>query len=327
MKTKVLIALLMVVYMSIICLASEVMPGPPETGYGSAEKYITREVKTITFGSILDGTMTYIIVPKKLMYGDSAPVVIQLHGSMLIGPEIYWETILHLAYQGCIVIHPQFNQSFPKVVQDTDQNKVMDRAVKSVDQALKSVEKHVRRDRIFLYGHSLGGLMAMCWEGKGGCKAAGRVLASPNVDPNCQAGAFQPKIKVLDFNAFGKKVTGPVVIFGGDKDTISPPDQLASAANCLVNARPKKVYMIKSSTNNGRSLLADHMAATNDTGFLPEAIMSKIGGKGRLDTIDYRVFHAALDAMIHDQKVKINWNMGKWSDGTSIPAPEDITVK
>lgn len=327
MTNRVLLALLMVVYLSIMCLAEETMPGQPEMGYGSAEKYITREVKTITFGNIIDGTMTYIVVPKKLMYGDSAPVVVQLHGSMLIGPEIYWETIMHLAYQGCIIIHPQFNKSFPMVIQDTDQNDVMARAIDSVNKALKAVAKHVRKDRIFLYGHSLGGLMAMCWEGKGGCKVAGRVLANPNVDPNCNAGALQPKIKVLDYQNLGKKLTGPVIILAGDKDKISPVKQIKESFNCISKNILKKAYMVKSSSNKGLSLLADHMAATNDTGFLPEAVMSQIGGKGRLDTLDFRVYHAAIDAMVHDQKVEIDWNMGTWPDGTAIPAPEEIACR
>lgn len=327
MTNRVLLAFLMVVYLSIICFAGESLPGQPEKGYGSAEKYITREVKTITFGNILDGTMTYIVVPKKLMCGDSAPVVIQLHGSMLIGPEIYWETIMHLAYQGCIVIHPQFNKSFPMVIQDTDQNVVMGRAVDSVNKAFKVVEKHVCRDRIFLYGHSLGGLMAICWEGKGGCKVAGRVLANPNVDPNCNAGGFQPRIKVLDYQNLAKKLAGPVIILAGDKDEISPIKQIKESFNCISKSNLKKAYRIKSASNKGLSLKADHMAATNDTGFLPEAVMSQIGGKGCLDTLDFRVYHVALDAMIHDRKVEIDWNMGTWPDGTPIPAPEEIRCK
>lgn len=299
-------------------------PGPPSSGYGSDEAYICSGYDTTTFGSMTEGTFTYIFVPDTLKNGSSAPVLIHLHGAMLLGPEIYWDTLKHVLNQGYIVIHPQFNKGLTGLLSDTDQNEMIARAINGVNEALNRLGSTAETDHIYIYGHSLGGLIAMCWEGAGGPAVAGRVLAHPNTDPDT-GGGFVPDITMLDFEALAPAAQGPVTILGGNQDTIAPLVQQIEAYTVLSGAGPKKVWYMHSDWYGSPDLDADHMAPINDDGIIPGFIMDMIGGDGEVDALDYRYYNAAIDAMLRDQVVDVPWNMGQWSDGTPVNTPIDET--
>jgi hypothetical protein len=167
--------------------------------------------------------------------------------------------------------------------------------------------------------------MAMCWEGAGGPPAAGRVLSHPSTDPNGQGGGFQPEITVLDFWSMAPAATGPVILLGGNQDTIAPLNQQIDAYNALTNAWPKKLYYMHGDWHGDPDLDADHMAPINDDGIIPSLIMDLIGGDGEVDALDWRFYNTAIDAMIQDRVVNVPWNMGKWSDGYPVNVPVDQT--
>lgn len=326
MKYRTLIFTAMIVVISVVSsFAMGVRPpGPPEDGYGSDEAYICSGYSTSTFGSITDGTYTYIFVPDTLINGSSAPVLIHLHGAMLLGPEIYWSTLKHVLNQGYIVIHPQFNKGLTGLLSDTDQNEMIARAIAGVNEALNRLGSKAETDHLYIYGHSLGGLMGMCWEGAGGPAIAGRVLAHPNTDPET-GGGFQPDITMLDYAALAPAAEGPVTILGGNQDTIAPLWQQIDACAALGGAGPKKVWYMHGDWYGSDNLDADHMAPINDDGIIPALVMDMFGGDGEVDALDYRFYHGAVDAMLRDQLVDVPWDMGKWSDGTPVNTPVDET--
>ncbi len=298
-------------------------PGQPETGYGSAGQYICSDYDLTMFGSISDGTKTYIFVPESLKNGSSAPVIIHLHGALLIGPEIYWTTLRHFMKLGYIVIHPQFNKGYTGVLSDTNQYDMIARAIDSVNQALAMLGDVAETGSMYIYGHSLGGLIGMCWEGAGGPPVAGRVLAHPNTDPNAQGG-LQPEITALDYVTMAPAATGPVIIIGGNQDEIAPLDQQIDAFNALTGATPKKVFYMHGDWYGSPNLDADHMAAINDDGLIPGWAMDMFGGDGEVDALDWRYYHVAVEALI-DGVVDVPWDMGTWSDGTPVNTPVDET--
>lgn len=304
------------------------LASPPRVGFGSSDHYITQKIITKTFGNIHDGTKTYTFIPGKLKNGTWAPVVIQLHGAMLIGPEIYWETISHIVKQGYIVIHPQFNKALPALLFEFDQNKMLARAIATVKIAISKLGKSCKKDQIYLYGHSLGGLMGMCWEGAGGPPLAGRILAHPNIDPNAACdNPMQPKIIVLDYLKLAEKVKGPVTILGGDKDNISPLADLTKAWYALKNAKPKKIFYFQNDPENRLFIDTDHMAPTCDTGFLPEAVAKGIGGKGKVNALDWYFYNAAIDAMLQKGTVDLSWSIKTRSGKATKFGPVDKTPK
>lgn len=299
-------------------------PGQPGSGYGSDDNYICTGYHTTTFGSMTEGTFTYIFEPNVLKNGSSAPVVIHLHGAMLLGPEIYWDTLRHIMKQGYIVIHPQYNKGLTGLLSDTDQYEMIGRAIDGVNEALNRLGSKAETQNMYIYGHSLGGLIGMCWEGAGGPAVAGRVLAHPNTDPST-GGGFTPDITLLDYEFLAVAATGPVTILGGNQDTIAPLNQQVDTYNALVNAGPKKVWYMHGDWYGSPDLDADHMAPINDDGIIPGFIMDLIGGDGEVDTLDYRYYNAAIDAMIQDEVVNVPWNMGTWSDGFPVNTPIDET--
>jgi len=291
-------------------------PARPTSGYGSAALEICSSYSYDTFGSISDGTYTYYFIPSVLKNGTTAPVIIHLHGALLIGPEIYWNFIKHLIYQGYIVIHPQFNKGYTGVLSDTNQYDMLSRAIGGVNEALTRIGAIADTSKIYIWGHSLGGLMAMCWEAGGGPAAYKKVLANPNTDPN-SAGGLQPDITALDFWNMAPASTCPVIIQATDHDTIAPLQQQIDAYNALTNASSKVLYKFQEDCYGSPNLEGDHMAPILDDGIIPGFIMDLIGGDGEEDSVDWRFYWAAMDAALAGNN-SLTFTMGTWSNGTAV---------
>ncbi len=301
-------------------MASSSPPSPPgrqASGFGSTANEICSNYSTGTFGSISDGTYTYYFIPSVLKNGSTAPVIIHLHGTMLVGPEIYWAMIKHWINAGYIVIHPQYNKGFTGILSDTNQYDQIARAVAGANEALSRVGAIADRSKIFLWGHSTGGLISLCWEAAGGPAAYKKILAAPCTDPNANAGFGQPSITSLDFWAMAPATTCPVIIMNGSSDTIAPLSQQCDAFRALTNAPSKVVYRAQEDTYGDPDLPANHMASTTDTGIVPSFIMDMFGGKGVEDAIDYRYYWAAMDAALAGNN-RLTFDMGKWSDGRAV---------
>lgn len=297
-------------------------PGRPSSGYGSTDNYICNGYTRHTFGDIDDGTRCSYYVPDTLI-SNPAPVIIEMHGVFLIGPEIYQGNIDHWTRQGYIVIHPQFNKDILSGFSDTDQYDHLDRGITAVNEALSRLGGIADTSQIYIYGHSEGALLALGWEAAGGPPAVARVLAAVNTDPNT-GGGMQPDINVIDFISDASAITGPVIILGGNQDDIAPLNQQIDAYNALTNASSRRLYYMHGDWEGDPNLDADHMAPCTDMGLLSSGLLALLGmGDIEYDALDYRYYQATMDAVL-DGQTSMTFNMGTWSDGTPVNVPEEI---
>ncbi len=201
---------------------------------------------------------------------------------------------------------------------DNDQYQMMHRAIDSVNTALGKLGGKAETDNLFLYGHSLGGLIALCWEANEGSAiaplSAGTVLADPCLYSNIPAFVeLFVNINELDFVNMAQAKTCPLIVLTGNDDDIAPSSTAVEAYDAAANVLSKVVYQYRTDD----SLKADHMAPINDDGWMPSWIMGILGGDGEVDTFDYRVFWPALDASL-DGQLTVNFDMGQWDDGTPV---------
>jgi len=301
-------------------------PGQALTGYGSSTNYICSSYKEYRVGDWYDpwsGDWCWYYVPEKLKNGTSAPVAIILHGMMLMAPDIYKDQIAHLCKQGYIVLFPQINKGgLAGLATDNDQNLMMHRTIDSVNTALDALGSKADRDNLVLYGHSLGGLIAMCWAANEGTAIAPPVKSMVLVEP-CIYSAIPAFVDVfvtiteLDFITKAQSATCPVIMITGEDDSIAPPSTAIEAYDALSNVSSKALYQVYSDRYGDDELIADHMAPICDDGWMPSWAMDMLGGDGEVDTLDYRVFWTAMDAAF-DRVVNIDFDMGAWSDGTPV---------
>ena len=302
-------------------------PEPPETGYGSSENYICDYYTEYEMGSSSAGERVWWYVPETLKNGDSAPVVIFLHGFLMVAPDIYGGHIEHLCRQGYIVIFPQFNKGgIGGVIQDmmlnADQNEFLARAVDAVDLALDQLGDAADAGDMTLYGHSVGGLMGLCWAGFNGAAVQRVVLASPCLDntegmPGFVADMMEGLITPLDYAALGPATTCPVSILWGNEDDLATKAQMLAVADALENAESVNIYTARSDDYGDPDLNADHMACAQDDGWMPSLLMEMFGGDCEEDALDFRYFYAGLDQAL-DGVMDMSFDMGSWSDGEEV---------
>ncbi len=297
-------------------------PGQADSGYGSPDDYICSgytEERTGPWYDPWSGTWCWYYVPDVLKNGNSAPVVVYLHGMALMSPDIYKDHIRHLCRQGYIVLFPQINKGgIVGMASDNDQYQMMHRAIDSVNTALGKLGGKAETDNLFLYGHSLGGLIALCWEANEGTAiappSAGTVLADPCLYSNIPAFVeLFVNINELDFANMATAKTCPLIVLTGNDDDIAPSSTAVEAYDAAANVLSKVVYQYRTDD----SLKADHMAPINDDGWMPSWVMGILGGDGEVDTFDYRVFWPALDAAL-DGQLTVDFDMGQWDDGTPV---------
>jgi len=287
-------------------------PGQPHSGYGSPETYISDSYSAESVGDESDGSLAWYYIPGVLKNTTSAPVVIFLHGHTATDPGTYRGHIRHLLRQGCIVIYPVFQLSGAMALwNDLDQNAMLQRATASSAEALNALGDRADRDNVVVYGHSLGGLLALCWTKAGGNPAARIVTANANLDPS--TGIPEQVIglvTLIDYAAMVPATTAPVILLWGDADTqIAPLSQQQEAYDLLTQAASKVLYMAQSDGHGLPGLTADHGAAVQ----VPPA---GTGATGE-DALDFRFFYAALDAALDGQD-GLSFDPGDWSDGTPV---------
>ncbi|HOT45531.1 MAG TPA: hypothetical protein PLM53_11465 [Spirochaetota bacterium] len=310
-------------------------PGQATSGYGSTANYICNGFTEGRVGPWYDpwsGTWCWYYIPAKLKNGTKAPVVIYLHGMMLMAPDIYMDHIEHLCRQGYIVLFPQINKGgIVGLATDNNQYKMMHRTIDSVNNALSKIGSKADRSNMVIFGHSLGGLIGLCWgdnEGDAKAPAVQRiVLADPCLYANIPAfvDAFV-NVTELDFNAKARSTTVPAIILTGSDDTIALPETAYEAYDALVNAPSRVIYRYNTDTHGDKDLKADHMAPIDDDGWMPGWAMDMLGGDGEVDAFDYRVFWAALDAAL-DGKNTLAFDMGTWSDGVPVKTVTQLAPK
>jgi pimeloyl-ACP methyl ester carboxylesterase len=267
-------------------------------------------------GNDTDGTKAWYFIPRVLKNGATAPAVIFLHGHTALDPAIYQGHIQHLVKQGYIVIYPVYQRSDENAQwEDLDQNVMLARAVASTAAALEALGPVVARDSLVIYGHSLGGLFAFCWQGAGGAAAQRIVMSHANMDPATGIPWFVIGLVTrIDYahEKYGPAVTVPVIMLWGDEDTdLAPLSQQQEAYNLMTSTPSKVLYAARSDNHGQPDLAAAHGAATQ--------LADGTTGRINEDALDFRYYYAALDAAL-DNQTAADFDMGTWSDGKPVNA-------
>lgn len=298
-----------------------VAPPHPPSGFGSRANYICSSYTKLRSGSIWDGSLVTCFVPARLKSGNKAPVVVFLHGFLMVAPEIYQGLINHLVFQGNIVICPEANVGNPvKMMSDMDQNVFMQRAVSNANKGIALVGGKADLANLYVTGHSLGGLLGACWMGAGGARPKGIVLMNTNTDPSSGMPSFIQgivKITPLDWKARAAATDVPIIILTGDQDSIAPASQSVQLYSAFVNAPSRVVYCLQGDDHGYWPLKADHNASMCDQGVVPSFLMNFMGGDAEVDAADSRFYWAAIDAMLTGQ-ASCTFDMGAWSDGVPV---------
>lgn len=311
-----LVPVALVVTAAIVLAACQ--PPRPTTGPGSTASHIATRVTETDVGSGTAGTRVYTFVPNVLKGGTKAPVVVMLHGFQLLAPEIYQGHIDHLTRQGIIVIFPSYNKGGFGILGDTDQNAMAARAIASTTSALDALGSKADRSRVYLFGHSLGGLVAATWTGNGGPAPAGIVLANPSVSAGAGIPDFVPvTVTPIPWATLAPATTAPTVILTGDRDTIAAPSESIALHNALTGAASRRVFQLQNDTTQSPAIQADHMAPIQRQGIVPDLIMNALGGDAEEDTADWRYYWAALDQLIAGN-ANPTFSMGAWQNGTQV---------
>lgn len=301
-------------------VVSACQPARQTTGPGSKAGYISTSATKTDTGDGNNGTRVYTFVPNVLKGGTKAPVVVVLHGFELLAPEIYQGLIDHLNHQGYIVIFPAYNKGGFGILDDTDQNAMLGRAIASTNSALGALGSKADTSKVFLFGHSLGGLVAASWTGRGGVAPAGIVLANPSTSgaagiPDFLSGLVT--VTPIPWQSLVPATTAKTVVLTGDKDTIAPPAEAIGIYDKLTSAAARSVYELQNDTTETKPIQADHMAPIQNQGIVPDLIMNALGGDAEEDNADWRYYWAALDQMLAGNATP-TFSMGTWGNGTPV---------
>lgn len=309
-------------------------PEQPLTGYGSTDAYITSSWQEFTQGSAADGDLTWVYVPDQFKSGEQAPVVIFLHGFAVLSPNLYRSHIEHLVQQGNIVIFPLFQKSTfwgflleSGIFTPMDQSIWARRAVASVDRALQSLADQVSWNEIYLYGHSLGGLIALAWQEEGGVPLRHMVLSHPQVNASAGMPDFvKAFVKVIEipWQDYAPDISAPVVILNGVEDTIATTSQSEEIYRLLIKS-PQLRYYVAQSDGYGYPPVSPNHGAPLDVivGLPPHLKIFTISGE--LDVLDWRFYFTALDAVMDGWPGELPFQLGEWSDGTPL-RPVEVVV-
>ena len=297
-------------------------PGRPFDGYGSRDRYICTGATEFGAGSAAEGTRTTWFVPDRLRDDDSAPVVVYLHGFRASAPDLYWEHIHHLTAQGLIVIFPRINKGgVAGMFTDNDQNEMMQRAVESAQTALEELGDLANTDELYVFGHSLGGLIGSCWNGYGAPRAKGFVLAHPSVTTDAIPEVARRFITTIDdWEGMTAANDAPVLILGGDQDTLVPIRECLDLAEAFSGASSCLVAIARSDDHGLPRVRTGHMATVRSDSKALRWVGQTLGGNQAQDLLQSRFYHAGLDAMLAGEP-QPRFDFGAWSDGTFVTPP------
>jgi para-nitrobenzyl esterase len=297
-------------------------PGQPDTGYGSYRRYICDHYTAHKI-DCADGTSSWYYVPEKLKNMDKAPVLIILHGFSQIDPTPSMGQIRHYVRQGYLVVFPQFNLPGTGILKDLDQNEMLKRAIVLTNRAIDEMGSAAETEEVFIVGHSLGGLLAMGWIAEGGLWPKAMILQNPSVTNTKIPEFVKRQMTFIDYKLKGPLVTCPVILLSAQEDDFAPLEDTMEAYMALTNVPSKVLYMVQSDYHGKPSLKADHCAPLLIGCSLPawgkECPLSSFIE----NTLDFRVYYAATDAML-DGKASVDFTLGVWSDGVPVKPVETL---
>lgn len=296
-------------------------PGRPFEGYGSREHYISRNVTETGLGSAVEGTRVWCFVPENLRDGKRAPVIVYLHGFRASAPNLYWEHIHHLTAQGYVVLFPRFQKGgVIGLFNDNNQVEMVERAILATLNGLQQVADIVDLDRLYVFGHSLGGLIGACWNGAGAPQARGLVLAHPSITTDQIPEFVRPLITCIEWNPLVAANQAPVILLGGDEDTLAPPHETLALGAAMTGASSVATYIARADDHGVPAFRTGHMATVRTDSQTLRWMGEALGGNQAQDTLQSRFYHAALDAMLAGDFVP-DLNFGDWSDGVEVNPP------
>ena len=302
-------------------------PTEPEQGFGSRENYISEQYFEYQFGSAAEGNQTWYYVPEQLKYGASAPVVVFLHGFAALIPKLYQTHIEHLVKQGNIVIFPQYQKatlngflSEAGLFSPADQSLWAQRAVLTVDQALEELGDQVQADEVYLYGHSLGGLIALAWQAEGGVVPRAAVLSHPQVNAQEGIPSFVRiflRILEIPWRDYAPDISYPVIILNGDEDTIATVEQSREILSLLTSAPTAELYIAQRDCYGYPCVSPNHGGPLDKIQGLP-AHLKLFSVSGELDGLDWRYYFAGMDAVLAGWRQDLPFDLGTWSNGRPV---------
>ena len=260
-------------------------------------------------------------VPDRLLHGDTAPVVVYLHGFRASAPDLYWEHIHHLTRQGYLVVFPRINKGGAVgLFTDNDQPGMISRAVAGARTALDELGDVAETDQLVVFGHSLGGLIGACWQGFNGPRARASVLAHPSISLERIPEFARNLITPVDWRTHVAANTTPTIILGGDKDTLVPPAECQELAAAMVSSPSCHVYIGHHDDHGAPPIPSGHLATVRADSTAVRWLGHVLGGNEGDDCLHSRFYYAALDAVL-DGRLAPNFEMGNWSDGTPVLSP------
>jgi pimeloyl-ACP methyl ester carboxylesterase len=296
-------------------------PGRPFEGYGSRERYIARRVTETGLGSAVEGTRVWCFVPDKLRDGKRAPIIVYLHGFRASAPNLYWEHIHHLTAQGYVVLFPRIQKGgVIGLFNDNDQREMVERAISATQNGLRQVADIVDLDQLYVFGHSLGGLIGACWNGAGAPAACGLVLAHPSITTDQIPEFARRFITCVEWDGLSAANSAPVILLGGDQDKLAPPHETLALGAAMTSAASVATYIARADDHGVPAFRTGHMATVrSDSGAL-RWMGQALGGNQAQDTLQSRFYHASLDAMLAGDFTPA-LDFGNWSDGVAVSAP------
>ncbi len=254
-------------------------------------------------------------------------MVVFLHGFAALIPKFYQTHIEHLLKQGNIVIFPQYQKatlwgflSEAGLFAPADQSLWAQRAVSTVDQAVAELGDLVQVDEVYLYGHSLGGLIALAWQAEGGIAPRAALLSHPQV--NSQEGIppfVRAWLEILEipWRNYAPDIAFPVIILNGDEDTIATVEQSREILSLLESAPSVELYIAQRDCYGYPCLSPNHGGPLDRIQGLPPHL-KVFSVSGELDGLDWRYYFAGLDALMVGWRQNIPFDLGAWSDGRAV---------
>lgn len=288
--------------------------------------YISPNFSVQEIGDCADGSRVWVYTPDTAVSSSSSnDLVVYLHAYSTAFPLIYQQHINHIVKQGHTVLFPQFQEGFC-----FDDNFSLeglslaaqspaawaDRAVSTVADVLETVV--VDYDRVYLYGHSLGGAIGLMWgalsSGDLQLDITAGIFAAP------QPGGFEaiPEFVTtflpfffgedIDVVAAAPSTKFPIAVLHGNDDTIAPLSDVLPSYNAL-GSPEKAIYQATSDKHGTPDISADHIAPTSIS-FL---------GDFDVNTLDWSYYWSALDQVMQGVPVtQLDFDLGEWSDGVPV---------
>lgn len=306
--------------------AKATQPGQPATGPGGQDYPYS---KTLATGYGSGAERYWIIEPAQADDGKPLPVVLFAHGLGLTSHSAYRSWINHLVRRGNIVIYPVYHTG--GVVDPTN---FTDETATACRNALARCDgkQHKLADlkRFTMVGHSAGGTIIANLAARPkhfGLPAPKALLLLQPGDTKADHGIGALFASITEDHSTIPQGTLMLIVDVKNDYFVSPKAGKRIYDNAKkVDEQNKRRLLLQSDEHGEPAIVADHM--------LPMGWTNKQTSQGRVNTYDYaawRWFDALQAAAQGDEQQREQvfgeaaLDLGKWSDGTPVRRPEDVS--